>query len=305
MSERYPTIRIHAQSGKILIRDGLSICFYMRRQHREIAQGVMRALETYSRAVEPATLGWYADDEGDWQELDEAGQTHIQNRMQGSSPLITLSETPRGADAYQFEYLGKNLESPLFVNNPHAVCALEFWLPTDFLEERGPAQVRELALALAASVPFDSGHVSLSLNALHPLTGVSDELRRLRLRYPGMDTHELGHLGLHIGTRIRGPHWLTFLGPSVLGELGGAQGLRSRLPSQDISVQALDGQRALVTLGEWPESGDTTQGHTLPLHRELARVLEPWLYHPPPLRDPVASADTLRWERRFLDASFR
>jgi hypothetical protein len=301
MSQRFPAIRICSQTGKILIRDGLSICFYMRRHHHEVAQGVMRSLEIYLRAVGSGALGWYADDEGEWQELDEAGWAHIRSRMQGSGPLITLSQTPREADAYQFEYSGKNLEAPLFIHNPHAVCALEFWLPTRFLEERGPAHVRELALALAAPIPFNSGHAGLSLNSLHQLAGVSDELRRLRLRYPGMDSHGLGHLGMHIGARIRGPHWLTFLGPPVLGELGGVQGLRSRLTSPDISVQSLDGERALVTLGEWPEAGDTTQGHRLPLHRALARVLAPWLYHEPPLRDPVASADTLRWERRFLD----
>ena len=61
-------------------------------------------------------------------------------------------------------------------------------------------------------------------------------------------------------------------------------------------------ERAVVTLGEWPEAGDTEQGQTLPAYRELARVLEPWLYH----REKVFSRDfpredTRRWERRFLD----
>ncbi|ATB35099.1 hypothetical protein CYFUS_000511 [Cystobacter fuscus] len=301
MSEHCPTIRICALDGSILIRDGLSICFYMRRHHHEVAQGVMRSLETYLRVLGPEALGWYADSEGDWQELDEAGWAHIRSRMQGRSPIIILKDDPAGASPYRFEYFGKDLEAPFFINNPHAVCALEFWLPTEFLEERGPARVRELALELATSLPFNSGHVSLSLNALHQLAGVSDELRQLRLRYPGMDVHALEHLGWHIGTRIRGPHWLTFLGQPVLGELGGVPGLRSRLVSPDISVQPLDAERALVTLGEWPEAGDTTRGLPLPLHRELARVLAPWLYHEPPLRDPVASEDTLRWERRFLD----
>ncbi|WP_395843309.1 type VI immunity family protein [Cystobacter fuscus] len=301
MSKHCPTIRIYAQDGSILIRDGLSICFYMRRHHHEVAQGIARSLETYLQAFEPEALGWYMDDEGDPQELDAAGWTYIRTRMQWSSPIITLSDNPREAGPYRFEYFGKDLGAAPFINNPHAVCALEFWLPTEFLEQRGPARVRELALALAAPLPFNSGHVSLSLNALHQLAGVSDELRQLRLRYPGMDVHALGHIGRHIGTRIRGPHWLTFLGPPVLGELGGVPGLRSRLVSPDISVQPLDGERALVMLGEWPEAGDTTRGHTLPLHRELARMLEPWLYHAPPLRDPVANADTLRWERRFLD----
>ncbi|MET0401064.1 MAG: type VI immunity family protein [Cystobacter sp.] len=301
MSEHCPTIRIRAQDGSILIRDGLSMCFYMRRHHHEVAQGVMRSLETFLRILGPEALGWYADDEGDWQELDATGWAHLRSRMQQSSPIVMLKDDPRGASPYRLEYFGKDLGSPFFVRNPQAVCALEYWLPTEFLEEHGPARVRELALALADPLPFNSGHVSLSLNALQQFAGVSDELRRLRRRYAGMDVHGLEHLGLHLGTQVRGPHWLTFLGNPILGELGGAPGLASRLPSPVISVQPLDGERALVTLGEWPEAGDSMQGHALPLHRELARVLEPWLYHEPPPRDLLSAEDTRRWERRFLD----
>lgn len=55
-------------------------------------------------------------------------------------------------------------------------------------------------------------------------------------------------------------------------------------------------------LGPWPESGDTEQGHTLPAYLELARVLEPWLYHEHRNFDPdFPPEDLRRWERRFLD----
>ena len=94
---------------------------------------------------------------------------------------------------------------------------------------------------------------------------------------------------------------MNFLGPPVLGELGGTAGLSSHLSSPDTNVQELPGGRAVVTLGPWPEAGDTEQGRELPHYRELARVLEPWLYHEPSLRDPVASEEKRRWERRFLD----
>jgi hypothetical protein len=100
-----------------------------------------------------------------------------------------------------------------------------------------------------------------------------------------------------IGTRIDGVHWLNFLGPPVLGELGGAAGLRTRLHSPDTTVQELDSERAVVTLGNWPEAGDLEQGHTLPAYRELARVLEPWLF----LGRYDDDEQLRRWERRFLD----
>jgi hypothetical protein len=64
----------------------------------------------------------------------------------------------------------------------------------------------------------------------------------------------------------------------------------------------LEGERAVITLGPWPEAGDTEQGQTLSAYRELARVLEPWLYQEPyPLHYDFTPEDMLRWERRFLD----
>jgi hypothetical protein len=68
---------------------------------------------------------------------------------------------------------------------------------------------------------------------------------------------------------------MNFLGQPVLGELGGVAGLRSLLHSPGTTVHELNGERAVVTLGPWPEAGDLAQGRTLPAYRELAPVLEP------------------------------
>jgi hypothetical protein len=87
----------------------------------------------------------------------------------------------------------------------------------------------------------------------------------------------------------------------VLGEVGGSVALRSRLRSPGTTVQELDGDRAVVTLGEWPEAGDTEQGRTLPAYRELARVLEPWLYEGPRFEQDFSPEERRRWVRRFLD----
>ncbi|MFY0527812.1 type VI immunity family protein [Archangium gephyra] len=69
----------------------------------------------------------------------------------------------------------------------------------------------------------------------------------------------------------------------------------------DITVQEMDADRAVVTLGAWPEAGDTEQGQHLPLHRELARVLEPWRHHERYRWHEFSAEDMRRWERRFLD----
>jgi hypothetical protein len=294
---RIPTIRAYAGHGALVVREGLSICFYLRRAHGEVAPAVARSLETYLRAVGPQALAWYPDEHGEWWELDTSGWDVIRRKLLDEhwkgSRNIDLCERPDAARGYQFEYCGKALE-PF---HPGAVSAVSFWLPTEYLEKHGPGHVRELALELAAPLPFCSGHAGLAFNRL----GTPPALHPLRFRYPGIDVSALTWVSWNIGTRVRGPHWLTFLGQPVLGELGGAAGLRSRLASPDISVQELEGGRAVITLGDWPEAGDTEQGRDLPLHRELARVLEPWLYQEPPSRDPIAEEDMRRWERRFLD----
>lgn len=76
------------------------------------------------------------------------------------------------------------------------------------------------------------------------------------------------------------------------------EALRQRLPSPDISFQPLPGERLLLTLWEWPEAGDTQEGYVPPLYRELARVLEPWMY----LEVKVPWSGFSREElRRYLD----
>ena len=65
------------------------------------------------------------------------------------------------------------------------------------MEEHGPGRVHELALELGTFLPDTRGS-------------------------PGMDRTEVGHLSWNLGTRINGIHWMNFLGPPVLGELGGA-----------------------------------------------------------------------------------
>ncbi|WPB77930.1 DUF3396 domain-containing protein [Archangium violaceum] len=299
---RIPEIRLYAEHGALVARDGLSICFYMRRSHVEIARAVIRSLETYVRAVDPHALGWYVDLNGDWQELDANGWAQLWRELHERSGLIVeLSDNPGGASQYEFKYYGKSLHPPSFINGPDAVCALSFWLPSEYLEKHGPTHVRELALELAAPLPFNSGHAGLAVNALMRLDGVSAQLRPWCLRYPGLDIQLLEHIAEDIGTRVRAAHWLTFLGQPVLGELGGAAGLRSRLSSPGISIQEMEGERAVLTLGEWPETGDTEQGQQFPLYRELARVLEPWCHHERYRWHEFSEEEMRRWVHRFLD----
>jgi hypothetical protein len=301
MSEHYPRIRM--DRGAYLIREGISIDFYMH-PHLDMGQGVIRALDVYMRALGSQTLDGYVDEEGDWQKLDDASLARIRHEMlAGTKPTLLLTGTPHVEQWYQVEYRGKRPDLPAMRYLPGAMSAVSFWLPTEYLEEHGPQRVRELAMELASSLPLlCSGYAGLSFHCDTDMVGVLSKIKKLCFRYPGLDIPNLGWLSLHIGTRVLGPSWLTFLGQPLLGRLGGVAELRSRLRSEGTTVQEMEGDRAVITLGPWPEAGDTERGDVLPAYRELARVLEPWLYHEERGRRPTFTPeDMLRWERRFLD----
>ncbi|MBN1205706.1 MAG: DUF3396 domain-containing protein [Myxococcaceae bacterium] len=310
MIERYPQVRFYWDvEGERFpcVRTSLSICFYMQRPHREVIPAVINALEIYREAIGPSTLAWYPDREGYWQELDEAGwKLTRQEMIHPRGANIVVLDTPQLTADYEFRYSGRDVEAASGVEGSGRTCAVAFWLPTEYLDSQGPARVRKLALELGSGLPFNSGHAGLSFYFAESMQRVSAALREPCFRHPGMDMPAMEKLPAHLGTRIKGAYWLTFLGPPVLESIGGAAGLGSRLHSPGTDVEALSAGRAVVTLGEWPEAGDLEHGHDLPAYRELAQVLEPWLHRAP--RSPwsgFSDEDVRRWERRFLDPSMR
>ncbi|MCP3144125.1 DUF3396 domain-containing protein [Pyxidicoccus xibeiensis] len=281
----------------------MSITFFMRRTHEEIEQAVRNALGVYCRAVGQKSLGLYDDHNGGWKQLDENGWHTVWQRLSGKRTAnIALREGHGSELGYAFHYHGTDFGNPHVTNLiPDATSVVSFWLPTEFMREHGPGRVRELALELGDGLPFNSGQAGLSFLMWSWLRSNTPIIRQVSSRHPGIDIPDLNTLSSRLGTRLRGPAWLTFLGQPVLGELGGVEGLRTRLHAPGTTVQELEGDQAVVTLGEWPEAGDLEQGDTLPHYRELARVLEPWLYSHGKYWGNLTPEETRRWERRFLD----
>jgi len=302
MEAHYPRIRVETVSGYTRIREGLSLTFYLPPTHPEYAEDVLRALDLYLKYVGPDALGLYADMEGDWQELTEAGWDLMRRKLREQPcPLVSLVEGDSTGTRYAFYYKGKDAGFLTRTNRPDAMSEAIFWLPTEYLEEHGPGRVRELAIELATLLPVRSGFCGLSLNGELSLVGMARKLLPYWKRYPGIDIPDFSGHSESIGKRLRGPYWVNFLGQPVLGESGGVSGLRERLKNPETTVEELPGDKAVITLGAWPEAGDTEQGELLPAYRELARVLEPWLYHRELPMLQQSREETRRWERRFLD----
>ena len=73
MRTPYPRIRRYSKDGSLAIREGLILCFFMRRSHGEAFPAVARALDVYLATVGREKLGWHAAPEGEIRPLDEEG----------------------------------------------------------------------------------------------------------------------------------------------------------------------------------------------------------------------------------------
>ncbi|WP_309892000.1 type VI immunity family protein [Archangium sp.] len=326
MSEHYPRIRHRAlgsEGDRLIIREVVTLVLYLPFDHQEIAAAVERAMDIYLQAVGEGreTISSWRDGEigevsalnaqhwelirlmlrekSQYRYLDQCDDEryvnhHLKQQCEISFELLGGTS---GTSGYGFSYRAR---LPWSTPRGEEVSRIDFSWPTEYLEQHGPGRMRELALELACLLPFASGHAGLALELPGTFMPLMSELREEVFRYPGVDVPSGT---TEIGTRVDGVHWLNFLAQPVLGALGGVEGLRSRLYSPETTVQELDGERTVVTLGPWPEAGDLTQGRALPAYRELARVLEPWL-------DDCKSTyrwsgytheETRRWWRRFLD----
>jgi hypothetical protein len=335
MTQHYPRIRPHGiyPPGKegverLLAREVIHFAFYLPHDHPELAEGVAHAFDSYMQAVgegantiDSCAFGYY-----DHGPLSEERWGRIHQLLRPDRPFRYVEDCTNAYRLREMEksghetwiHLGNGNDRlagfkltyaariPSRERSPsdYDVSYLEGTLPTEYLEEHGPAAVRELMLDLASGLRFASGHAGLSFDSLVGDVFFTPRIRTELLRHPGISLNH-GSTPAWMGTRVDGVHWLNFLGPPVLQELGGVSALRSRLRSPETTVQAIDEARTLVTLGAWPEAGDLSRGDALPAYRELGRVLEPWLDKP--FEDPrfriegFTQEEAMSWARRFLD----
>jgi hypothetical protein len=276
----------------------------MRRSHHEVAPAVWRALQAYRRATPLQSLAWYGSDDGDTLPLDDKGWEHIRwqilERKRFAACYADLEENPSEVGGYHFEYRGRQLEDPNFSHNEGATCAVAFTFPTEYLLEHGPGHLRTLALELGRELPFSFGYASLAAISPHGMWyAARRQLLPFLSRYLGLDFYRLGEMSLIIGTRARGAYWLTFLGQPLLGQLGGLEVLRHKLPGPEVSLQPLDGERLLITLSQWPEVIDTEQQFFPAQYRDLALLLEPFFYEERAGWPPFTQDFMRRWLRRL------
>jgi hypothetical protein len=350
MTDQYPRLRLRGippgrwklhdgepprQRRQLLAREVVRIIFYMPHEHPELSLGVSHAIDSYIRAVGqgPQTINYayFSHDEGfrlteeQWSWVRQLLETtkrlsfpddyepweRREIQKQGYERRLRFTGGEDSQNGYQLEYRARIPWRPAPERTMASV--LTATLPIEFLEGHGPGCVRQLALDMASKLSFASGHVGLALDIDWSLRLSDNAFRAQVLRYPGIDLRAAWLHERWMGHHVDGVHWLNFLGPPTLTQLGGATSLRARLLSAETTLVELDEQRVLVSLGERPKAGDLATGTTLSAYHELARVLEPWL-EPLFLQPPWETAEgarytklllteeeARRWWRRFLD----
>ena len=325
MTGHYPRLRHSSGDDDTSLsqREVIRLVLHLPLDHPDLSASVNRALDVYLSAIGqgPEILSEWCDVEGELDvfPLDDVGwdftrstlspsqgerflddckdEKYILRRVKkGFDCCVELFGGESGLSGYGFYYWSR---LPWRTPVQDEVSLVSFSWPTEFLESHGPERMRELILELAALLPYASAHAGLAFFSPSHWGPSMRAIRDEAFRYPGLD---VTHGQQNLGTRVDGVHWLNFLGPQVLESVGGFSALRARLHSPGTTVQPLDGSRAVVTLGSWPEAGDLSRGETLPAYHELAHVLEPVLYPCPPHEewDGCAPEDPQRWWRRFL-----
>jgi hypothetical protein len=332
MGEHVPRIRHHASEADgagLLVREVVRLAYYLPHDHHDLAPQVRRALDLYVQAVgaAPGILSHGEDLEGERFPLGQEGWSHVRSLLRPfegyrfmdefaseddtpflrtqlktqneTSVLLTgLEPQPNG---FSFNYRAR---LPWRTPPAGSMSVLSATLPSEYLEEHGPGRVRELAMEWASLLSFSSGHVGLAFELYGRRSRALPLIREALFRYPAMDLPQVG-VESNLGTRVDGVHWLNFLGPPVLAEVGGMKALRGQLGSPRTQVQPVETERAVVALGTWPEAGDLARGEVLPAYRELAQALASRLnaFEPRQARSwtGYTEEEVRRWWRRFLD----
>jgi hypothetical protein len=279
--ENHPTLRLRGRNNRLLGRDGIVISFFIPRDYSEVGPAIWRAVEHYRQAIPESALSWYTSDDGDMVPLDAEGWEHnrleVVDRIGGAGRTVELRESPSETGGYQVEYYGRLIGDP-FHDAP--VTALSFTFPTEYLQEHGEAHLRDLALELARELPFSFGYASFALVSTQGSWANAnwEELEALLARYAGLGIYYVRGTSRVIGQHALSPSWLTFLGQPLLGGLGGVEALRNALPFPGVSLLPMDGDRLMISLGEWPAPIDTEKATVPPQYRTLATLLKPFLH---------------------------
>lgn len=301
-------IAIPGRYGGPMLRDGLVVAFFHQAPFDEWATAVLGAFEHWLAAVpKPAlTFALPSSRESEAEPLGAGvlarcrAQLDPHKATQRKISAFELFGPQEVNPDYLFDVWG-GLDAVRDPENPRTNY-VHMRFPTAWGGEDGE-RLASFARELAERLDFDSGYASLALHwsTDAELIDARTRVPGLAIRHPGYDVHDHPELRYVLGRRSVGARWLTFLGPELAAELGGADALTMAL-APDVLVESLPDDRGLsLRVPGPPRPGDVNRGDTLPALHRMAEALEPVTYFGFESRLFPAQGDAYdRWQRRFL-----
>jgi hypothetical protein len=297
----WPTIAA-VDGDRSLVLDSFVIVIFLDQDRRFDTAPVEHAFEMFLSGVGRGHLHLYVDFEGDTRQLPS-----------DPTPIFRdyISRPTQRADVTELRLLDTDLSKPHFqaqyVQDPTISSEEQpdhrgvIWFRVSqelFVTRR--ADVIAFARSLTEELPYTYGYASPALSYGESFSAALPFLRR----HPGFDVVDPPTAAWDIGDGPMGPYWINFLGPSLTEKLGGIDALRSQLRG-DFDVSPCGHAGACVTIGKDPQVGDVNRGDVLPLYREFAALLQPWLRTPKYVyfTDPGENGDPdaqEEWHQRFL-----
>ena len=311
MAQQKPILKKDPDDGTVLLRDGVTLAFFLPMPFGEVAVAVLAAVDSYLATLPPDALKWGAvgANADEWKPVTRTTVSRARVLLEGAGPAkramtaFTLAETELGGGApiRGVQVVGSKPDPDL----PDERNLVQFFFPAESLE---PGQVEAFVTAakgLAKLLPFDFGYGSPALqwSELHADEAL-DAAWGLAVRYPGYDVQYNEPSRSYLEGKLRGARWLTFLGPDFVARLGGKNAIRVKLPSEVVVQDA--GHGTLLRSGTLPELGDRNRRASTPLLRAVAKLLEPETRFEEPALEGSAFGEDREdefhaWERRFLD----
>jgi len=262
--------------GKVMLRPGIGIFFYMDRSLPEIAPSVAKALEAYMAFIPSGTLQTYFANNGTYATL---------TTRQINKDLKTLRQIPEGYEAFLFEYsqgvngevgthaiyfYGTLLDIP---ERPLETNLFRMEFPHDALTTVGIDRFMDFLVQISNLLPFESANVGFAMKRSQLYkNNVSPLVNQLLPRYLGFDpSYE------DVRDEMKGhtftAHWINIFNNELVQRLGGEEAIRRTLPQADI--RQLD-HALLVRAAKLPPIGDVNrQAPDIGCLPDLARLMIP------------------------------
>lgn len=300
--------RIHPESGRVYLRNGINLAFFIEQPVHEISEAVTELLERFVQNVPQNKLKWAVTSatSEEWVETDANTIPRFKAALAPAGArkrkLTAFRLNDSGADApgYSFRLLGK----PMDQDWPDAVTHIQMTFPLDVIEDEQLAKFVSQIQEFAILVSPVSGYCSpaLQYSELHIEEAFYD-IRGIAKIHPGYDVQVNEMTYLDIDKKVRGARWISFLGAELVDVLGGTEVLKQTL-RQPITIESVGGG-LMIRAGEFPEIGDVNRRVDTPLLKAVAKLLEPiTLFGEVDLLSYFADFDDdilRQWERRFLD----